>query len=136
MSPERIDSLLTLAASGDLDAIRSGLIDEDDIDRRGTRGWTLLIAASRNGHADLVDWLLAAGADPNRANPMGTAPLMYAKTHAFASGDTRIMRSLLDAGADPHHRDAAGLTAADYTRQRAHLVIDTLETHTSRGTTG
>lgn len=51
-----------------------------------------------------VDVLLAAGADPDAADPRGTKPLLFVK-------DAGVARRLLEAGADPDAQDRLGVTA-------------------------
>lgn len=50
--------------------------------------------------ADIVQLLLAAGADPNTCDEQGDTPLMYVS-------DPAIIRHLLNAGADATHRGSA-----------------------------
>lgn len=94
---------------------------------RGTNGRTPLMEACWRGDYEEVSRLIIAGESVNAQNNNGTTPLMYAKTFAFGSGDPRILKLLLRSGADPSLRDRAGKTAADYTRERASLVLSVLE---------
>lgn len=57
---------------------------------------------------DIVQLLLAAGADPNLAQRQGVTPLM------ITGRSSLLARMLLDAGADVHLRDAEGRTALSY----------------------
>ena len=77
-------------------------------------GWTALIVASYHGQATSIRTILELGADPNRTNPKGTTPLMYAKGYYLRSGDAEPMRILLKAGADRYALDGAGLALLDY----------------------
>jgi len=62
-------------------------------------GMDAVLLASREGHAEIVDVLLSAGADPDRANPeSGTTPL----TMAIRKGRAEVVESLLKHGADPN----------------------------------
>jgi ankyrin repeat protein len=61
------------------------------------QGWTGLHTAAKRGRVEIVQFLLAHGADPNAREPGDdTSPLHW----AAAQGNLEIVRSLLDAGAD------------------------------------
>jgi len=119
------------AAAGDVQSLQDALDDGAWTDVRDVKGWTPLVAAARNGQVECARLLIARGADPNLASPRGTTPLMYAKTHAFASGDFTLMEILLAAGSEINARDAAGLTVLDYVETRSAALIDWLRAHGS-----
>jgi methionyl-tRNA formyltransferase len=85
------------------------IIDEND-----KRGWTALIISSFNGYDDITDLLLGAGASPDKPNPKGTVPLMYAKDHALQTGNLHGLVALLASGADKTHKDIFRRTIHDY----------------------
>ena len=58
--------------------------------------YTPLYMASKSGHADIVDVLLKAGADPDTEATGGITPLMM----AASAGDATSVRLLTEAGAD------------------------------------
>src|SRR5215210_5569709 len=102
------------------------------IDRPGQRGGTPLHHAAWWGHGDVVDLLLARGADPHRRSESGTGatPLGWAAHGSFhspgpvAGGGTdheRIADALLAAGAriEPDMLDAAAPALAERLRERA-----------------
>lgn len=73
----------------------------------GSAGNSLLVVAAQNGHAEIVDMLLAAGADANQpdANFGG-----HALNYALLSQNTEIARRLIEAGADVHLTSPIGKT--------------------------
>lgn len=126
------------------EAIAQGA-DLDDADTN--EGLTPLILAVRAGHVDMIERLLGAGAELEKAGAQGVTPLHM----AAMAGQLDAMVLLLEHGADPSHRaemggatvhlaaaagnlaalevlaehgvdlleeDASGLTAADYARAR------------------
>ena len=80
-----------------------------DRPRAGYPDWTTpLIRASRDGRADAVAALTAAGADPNRydTGPNGWTPLL----HAVHTRQAETVRALIAAGADVNKPAPNGLT--------------------------
>ena len=64
-------------------------------------GYSPLILAAREGHADVIAALLAAGADPKAATTTGTSVLML----AAASGNARAVTMLVENGADVNAKE-------------------------------
>ena len=62
--------------------------------------------AAENGHVELTELVLAAGADPNSRNPYGDVPLMYALT----TEEFETARALLENGADPNLTKQFGMS--------------------------
>jgi hypothetical protein len=63
--PYTSESFQTRAWEGDLAALKLFLDAGTDIDTRTSTGSTALMAASRNGRTEIVDFLLKHGANPN-----------------------------------------------------------------------
>ncbi|BET65459.1 hypothetical protein ASA1KI_03770 [Opitutales bacterium ASA1] len=85
-------------------------------------GRTALSHASGQGHAAVVDALLAAGAwpDPHEDYDVYETPLMAAATH----GHFAIVRKLVEAGANPFfHVGVSQRTAESYARLHDHMAI-------------
>ena len=80
------------------------LADSVDVDAYGSDGTQTLLWMIYYQQPDLVQALLAAGADPNRANRYDLTPLAL----ALQLDDIDLVRLLLAAGADPTVQDAAG----------------------------
>jgi cytohesin len=115
---ETPDELLRRAAeAGDLPAVREALkrrADPDYKPRFEKNANAAIALAVRNGHADVVDALLEAGASPSGlvSGPNGGGLLEV----AAAGGSTRIVRSLLETRGSsykPGHLDPALHKAAN-----------------------
>ena len=83
----------------------------------------LLNGLIRWGQFGPARWLLAHGADPNRAQGMdGSTSAGWTALHQAASrGNAKMVEDLMTAGADMTCKDAAGRTPADVTRMKAVL---------------
>jgi len=106
------------AQKGDLELAQTLLYAGANL-RATTRvgGYTPLLIASRNGHAALVDALLAGGADPNLATSNGATPLMM----AAQGGNADVVKALIARGADVNAKEkvkneTALMIAASYGR--------------------
>lgn len=78
-----------------------------------------LHSAAAGRHADVVDVLLRAGADPNARPHGGWTPLQAAAAH----GDAPTVELLLAAGADLSLANDAGRRAADLAREHGHAAL-------------
>ena len=76
----------------------------------GVNDWTPLEHAVHKHQPAAITALLDVGADPNRADPRGSTPLMMAAGY----GSTDIVQLLLRRGADLRLRDSGGATALDW----------------------
>lgn len=96
-----IDSRLTLKL-----LLRRGVA----IDARESNfGETALFAAVSRGYPDLVEWLLARGADIDATSRLGKTALFS----AVALSDAEMVRRLVRHGANPHHVSVTGETIVD-----------------------
>lgn len=87
-------------------------------DARREGGLTALMAAAYAGALELIEDLVARGADLAARDASGYTALMYA-----ANGDAPdVVRALLDAGADPDAADAEGSTALMFSAQVGDLA--------------
>ena len=78
-----------------------------DVNQRSADGTSALHWAVYHDDADLVDRLLAAGADANAKNDYGSTPL----SEAAVVGNVTVIKKLLKAGADVESANADGQTA-------------------------
>lgn len=77
-----------------------------------------LFLAALNGHPDVVKVLLAAGADPNRVNPLERAALHG----AIYADNAEVIRTLLEAGASIGAKDVSGRTPMGMALQEGRAV--------------
>jgi ankyrin repeat protein len=97
----------------------------------GKGGETPLIAASRIGFDEAVEWLLSMGAKVDGTNRMGETALIA----AVQQRQTPIVKLLLAAGADPDKTDtAAGYSARDYAKRdsRARDILQLIDSKKPR----
>ena len=107
-----LGSLLVLFLSANLAielkaAEAAGVVNPYAALSQAEKNTALLLEAARDGHAEVVRLLLAAGADVNAQNQFGYTALMGAAFH----GHFEVVRLLLAAGADVNTQDQGGSTA-------------------------
>lgn len=147
-------ALLLAAAGGDLAGVVRSLKNGAPVDvrndREETRGMTPLMLAAEGGRLDVVEALLAAGADVNASDDPGGKPdpglrfvlreagldeLNRAKYRlnrtplifSAIGGHANVVSALLARGAKVNHKDYASCTALHVAaRQGRHEVIRTL----------
>jgi ankyrin repeat protein len=110
------EQLFEAAERGDVKAVMSLLSREatPDMNWRGVKGRTALLAACRNGHHQLTHMLLCEGATPDLANDAGVTPLHLAADR----GHVECVAHLLEYRADTTLRDSTDKTALDYATSR------------------
>lgn len=99
------------AASGQAGRIRDLLRgDPDRLRAVSSDGFSPLGLAAFFGNPEVVEILLASGADPNQAsrNTMRVTPLHSGAAHGDPDVALRVCRLLLEAGADPDAPQAGG----------------------------
>ena len=89
--------LMTAARSGSLESVKALLAHGAAVDAKDeNRGQTALMWAAAEGHAPVVQELIAAKADFRTRLPSGFTPLLF----AVREGRLPVVRVLLEAGAD------------------------------------
>ena len=76
-------SLASAAREGDLDRVKAAVIRGEDIDGRGPDADTALHKACRNGHVDIVKYLLANGANTEWKGCVNWNPFQLACKYYF-----------------------------------------------------
>jgi len=118
------EGLLVSAYTGAMDSLLffldHGLHPNATLDGR-----TALIAASQNGHTEIVTELLKRDANPNQAGKGGGTALILASQN----GHTEVVTKLLEKSADPNKVDKDGWTALMASSKECHTetVIKLLE---------
>jgi len=99
--------LIDAAKSGDAKSVRALLQQHVPVTATEADGSTALHDAVRHDHLEIVQLLIAAGADVKTATRYNITPLSL----ACANGNAAMIERLLDAGADPNSASEEGQTA-------------------------
>ena len=91
-----------------VDEIGVPVVQTQQKDGRAALHW-----AARNGHADVCEWLIGRGLDPDVGTRDGTRPLHW----AVWQGHLAVCDLLLKAGADLHSRNSYGCNAIQWAAQ-------------------
>jgi len=114
------ESFLTAAEKGDINAVKSYLEANGDVDYKNENGITALMWAAFAGHdSDIIDTLINAKTNVNARDLSGKTAMMW----GAISGKTQAIQQLLNADADVNEKDAEGKTAFMYATQHSHAAI-------------
>lgn len=106
LSPEELQSLLGLAAKGEVEALGKALEEGADVTMKDEDSRTALHWAAESGHATCVGALLAAGAEVDAVDGDGQTPLLT----SCLCEHLEVIELLLNAGAAREHADGDGDT--------------------------
>lgn len=119
--------LVTAASNGNTSRVIDLLRKGADVNTRGSRGRTPVMAAAYGNHVETVATLIDAGADVNIRDNMLNNPFLY----AGAEGLLDILKLTVKAGADPKATNRFGGTALIPAAERGHAeVVKYLLAHT------
>lgn len=76
-----LPEIVLQAAEGDVQRMQSLMHEGHSADAQGPRGETALMLAARNGHTEVIELLLAGGADPLLKTASGSTAEDIAKTY-------------------------------------------------------
>ncbi len=117
-------ALMNAAHSGNLEMVETLLAAGAEVDARDELGWTALMKACFNadldrGFPEIVQRLIAAGADPNVKITYGIRPLMLAAGY----GEAGVCQALLAGGADVLARNDGDLTALMMVKDKFYVEV-------------
>jgi ankyrin repeat protein len=101
------NALMLAAFDGQLALVKTLVVDKKAAVNK--LGWSPIHYAATNGHLEIVQFLMANGAQINALSPSETTPLMM----SIGSGNELLIKYLLDNGADLRMRNHEGYTAID-----------------------
>ena len=108
-------TLIDAAACGDLFRLHARIVEGSDLaatdPRKPLQGRTALHHAAQRGDKDIVEALLAAGANPDAADAAGNSAMHLLAMRPRRASDVAIVDALIKAGADGRLRNAKGRTA-------------------------
>ncbi|MEM9557605.1 MAG: ankyrin repeat domain-containing protein [Acidobacteriota bacterium] len=114
------------AAIGDAERVAVWIDAEESLlDETSQDGFTALALAAYYGRREVLDLLLARGADPNRVadNPTRVQPLHAAAAHRDSDASQHAVGALLAAGADPDVEQAGGFRPLHNAAGRGDLAV-------------
>ena len=114
------------AAAGDIDGVKTAIDQDADISamdfRSNGNGRYALSYAVKQDSGELIDVLIASGADVNLPNKTGFTPLH----HAAEYGSPIAAQRLIKAGADPVPETRLKVSPLDIAENRGHSEVSTV----------
>ena len=117
------DDIFQAVQRGSLDAVKALVAKDPALARAKNEGGdTVLHLAAGAGRRDVVDFLLAQGADPLAKNNDGQNPLLYA---AYA-GSKELVAAFVALGADFKSQDVRGMTPLHFAAREGRTEVVSL----------
>ncbi|MDR0590302.1 MAG: ankyrin repeat domain-containing protein [Puniceicoccales bacterium] len=120
----RDDWFFQAAKKGDCECVVRNMSDKN-VKNWDNNGKTALHYAAKNGHKNVVQFLLDNGADVNAGAKGGLNEGRTALHYAAENGHKKVVRFLLDNGADEKIKDGQGKTALHYAAEGGQFDIVT-----------
>jgi uncharacterized protein len=110
------DQLYKAAQRSDVQAVKNLLDKGVDVNSRSSTGSYPIHAGAVNNNKDMLDLLIAKGANLGVQNKEGDTPLICATK--YGGGKEATVKLLLEAGAYSGIADKKGKTALDYAKEK------------------
>ena len=116
--------LINASEKGDIEAVKSLLKKDVYIHTQDKDGRCALVAAAYKNRLEIVDLLIAAGADVNmKDNTLQSAYLIATSEIPRSENYTELLTKTLEAGADVHSTDSYNGTGLIRAADRGHVEI-------------
>ena len=105
---DRFDELMEACEIGNLDTVKDICVVRKHINEQDKNGWSPLIKATYNNRIEIVEYLIAFGANVRMKNRNGTNLLMYAKETYKRSRDNTLFKLFCNLGVSEKEMDYDG----------------------------
>jgi len=122
----RYPLIVFAAKCGSLDVCRVLIESGASVDKEiEPRSRTALVYAILEGHNEVAEFLIKAGADIEREDSTGDTPIIW----AVRRNRVRLVSLLLDRGANPNHENEFGMSAITSARDSVPAIKDLLQSY-------
>jgi ankyrin repeat protein len=123
-------SIHEAAAGGNIKRVKQHLVEGVDVNAKFKDGWTPLHMAAEEGHREIVDLLIAKGADINATAGAGAGVGWTPLHEAAEEGHKKVVGLLILKGADINVKNGDGRTPLDLAIKHKNAEIaDILRKH-------
>lgn len=106
---DQFEKILDACKVGNISFLKSVPCLEKYLEQKNEKGWNPLIVATYNNQKEIVEYLLALGAEVHVKNYNGTNLLMYAKNTYLDHNDVDLLKKIYELGIKPEEKDYLGL---------------------------